>query len=64
MKVVALALRDLAARIGGWFGVEGAFLVAGAVLLSVWAYHLDPNAPWAIVGGLCIAAWLALIVRR
>ena len=65
MKTVALALRDLIGRVGGWFGVEGAWLIVGAICLSVWsALAIGPAAPWAVVGGLCVAAWLALTMRR
>lgn len=65
MKLAALAIRDLVARIGGWFGIEGGFLVVGAVALSVWAFHvIDPYAPWAVVGILAVIAWLALTLRR
>ena len=65
MRLAALALRDLIARIGGWFGIEGAFLVVGAICLAIWSYFaLAPYAPWAVVGALCVVAWLALTLRR
>ena len=65
MRTAAIALRDLLARIAAWFGIEGAFLVLGGVFLSVWAYYaVDNYAPWAIIGGLFVLAWLALTTRR
>lgn len=65
MKDAAVALAALLRRIAGWFGVEGAWLVAGAVLLSIGAYlRIDPTAPWFVFGGLAVFAWLALTLRR
>jgi len=65
MRDVAVALRQLLDRIAGWFGVEGAWLIAGAVFLSIGSYlAIHPAAPWFVIGGLCVAAWLALTMRR
>jgi len=65
VKLAAVALRDLARRIAAWFGTEGAFLLIGAALISVWAYYvIDPYAPYLVIGVLCVVAWLALTLRR
>lgn len=65
MKTAAVAIRQLLGRVGAWFGVEGAWLVVGAVFLSIWAYQtVSPSAPWAVLGGLCVIAWWALTTRR
>ena len=65
MKDVAVAIASLLRRIADWFGVEGAWLIAGAVFLSIYAYQtIGHSAPWAVLGGLCVLAWLALTLRR
>lgn len=65
MKIVAVAMRDLLTRIATGVGIEGAFLLAGGTFLAVWSYYaVDPYAPWAVVGALCVLAWLALTTRR
>lgn len=65
MKRAAVAIGDMLRRIGSAFGIEGAWLAAGTVLLSVGAYlAVSPIAPWFVVGGLCVVAWLALTTRR
>jgi len=61
----AVAIALLIRRVAGWFGMEGAWLIAGAVFLSIGAYlAIHPAAPWFVIGGLCVAAWLALTLRR
>lgn len=65
MRDAAISIAALLRRIAGWFGVEGGWLIAGAVLLSIGAYlRFDPTAPWFVFGGLCVLAWLALTLRR
>ncbi len=65
MRDAAVAIASLLRRIAEWFGVEGAWLIAGAIFLSIGsALAIHPAAPWFVIGGLCVAAWLALTLRR
>jgi len=65
MRDAAVAIGQLIRRIAGWFGIEGAWLIAGAVFLSVWSYlRIDHTAPWAVLGVLSTVAWFALTLRR
>ncbi len=64
MKRTAIAIRTLIASIAAAFGVEGAWLVAAAVFLSVGAALLfDPRAPWFVLGFLSLVAFLSLTRR-
>lgn len=64
MKRSALAIRSLILSIASAFGVEGAWLIAAAIFLSVGcALLIDPRAPWFVLGILSLVAFLSLTRR-
>lgn len=62
MKTAAVALRRIALVIAGAVGLEGAFLLAGTVLLSVAASYVTPAGPFVVAGVMCILAGIVLAV--
>lgn len=58
MKRAAVVLR----RLAGDVGIEGAFLLAGTVLLSVAASYVTPAGPFVVVGLVCLIAGIFLVV--
>lgn len=64
MKTATVALADLTARLAAAVGIEGAFLVAGTVLLAVGAAYVSPAGPFLVVGFMCVLAGIALALPR
>ena len=62
MKRAAVALRSTIARLVAAVGLEGAFLLAGTVLLAVGTSYIHPAGPLVVVGSMCILAGIALAV--
>ena len=62
MKRAAFALRSLSTAVVSGVGLEGAFLLAGTVLLAVASSYLSPAGPLVVVGGMCVLAGLALAI--
>ena len=63
MKTAA-ALSALIARLAAAVGLEGAFLLAGTVLLAAAASYVSPAGPFFVVGFMCILAGIALAIPR
>lgn len=55
-------MKRAARRIAGAVGIEGAFLFAGTVLLSVAASFVAPAGPFVVAGVMCILAGIVLAV--
>ena len=62
MKRAAVALRSLLTAAASGLGLEGAFLVAGTVLLATGAAYIHPAGPWLVTGGIAALLGLALAV--
>lgn len=61
MKRAAVATSQLLAAVSAAIGLDGAFLVAGTALVAVGSYFaVSSDAPWFVVGGMCLIVWLAL----
>lgn len=56
MRRAAVALRSLAAAVG----LEGAFLIAGTILLAVASSYLWSFGPWLVVGAACVVVGFVL----
>lgn len=62
MKAAAVALRGLASRIASAVGIEGAFLLAGTVLLAIGSSYIVSFGPWIVAGSMCILAGISLAI--
>lgn len=62
MRRTAAAIRSVILSIASSVGLEGAFLLAGTVLLAVAASYVSPIGPLVIIGSMCILAGLALAI--
>lgn len=62
MKKGALAVRLHIARLAAGVGLEGGFLLIGAILLAVGSSFISPAGPWLVLGGLCVLVGIALAV--
>ena len=62
MKRAAVSIRGLTARVASSIGLEGAFLLAGTVLLAIGASYIAPFGPWIVAGSLCILAGIGLAI--
>jgi hypothetical protein len=62
VKRAAVSLRRFALAIATAIGLEGAFLLAGTVLLAVAASYVAPAGPFVVVGVMCILAGIALAI--
>lgn len=62
MKRAAIAIRSLTARTSAAVGLEGAFLLAGTLLLTYGSSLIAPFAPWLVAGSMCVLAGVALAI--
>lgn len=63
MRRSALAIRASIAGVAAAFGVEGAWLGIATVTLCIGAYMIDERAPWFVLGGISLIAFLSLTRR-
>lgn len=64
MKRATVALRSLLVAMASGIGLEGAFLIAGVIALSVFVSAFHPLAPFGVVGVVCSLLGLALAQPR
>ncbi|HKI95471.1 MAG TPA: hypothetical protein VJ992_09290 [Gemmatimonadales bacterium] len=64
MRRAAVAVGRLASGLASAVGLEGAFLAAGAVLLAVGSYFVNPAGPFFVIGIICLLVAYALTVPQ
>jgi hypothetical protein len=60
MKPAIVNILDALASLGGAIGLEGAFLIVGALLLGIGASYFHPAGPYLVTGGLAVLIGIVL----